>query len=351
MTVQGIRNAGFIRLFPVSNNKNNSGHINFAQNNSSDSFELSQSFVKSTLAKKLNEIAEELSGDNKNEEAIIHYNNAIIAKPDYIAPYYGLSRVYKKTGQTKQAIETYNQLLQFHPEEIEAQTLSGHCYKKLEDYENARKSFQKAYEQDPKYDFASRSLKEIDNLILMQSNPKLAAKIKNEQVQNNLKASLNIITQASHPSIIKKLSAVNYSFDNTDALSGHQNIAQYEHNKKRIVITDEYIWAAPEVIAAYLAHENIHAADKDGITSVYEEQDAYEASIKFWIHNNNGVKDPELDYAADLYQKSPQVLRDRVAVIYRSRDKSIPEYSPNHIPPSASIGIRDSLRFKLYDLF
>jgi len=350
MKVQEIFNSGIKKLSPVQPLKSCTSQAGFGNNDKEDSFEPSQNFVKTSLAKKLADLASDFAEENKNEEAVIYYNGAIDAKPDFIQSYYGLSRVYKKTGHTKNAIETYDKLLQIKPDEIEAQTLLGHCYKKLEDYGKAKEAFQKAYEQDPKYDFATRSLKEIENIILAQTNPELAEKQKEEQIQHNLRASLNLVTQFTSPEIIKKLSDVNYSFDNTDSLSGHQNIAQYEHNRTRIVITDDYIWAAPEVIAAYLAHEDIHAGDKDGITSVYEEQDAYEESIKFWLKHSNGIKDPELDYAAELYKKSPQSLRERVAVIYRSRDKNIPEYSPNHVPPNASISLKDSIKFKLQDL-
>lgn len=80
-----------------------------------------------------------------------------------------------------------------------------------------------------------------------------------------------------------------------------------------------------------------------------EEQDAYQASIEFWIAHNNGQKDPELDYAAGLYKDNPETLRKKVGQTYRSRDASIPDYSPNHIPPEKQ-GFFSKLKMFFYSL-
>ena len=127
------------------------------------------------------------------------------------------------------------------------------------------------------------------------------------------------------------------TFDMTDEMSGRSNIAQYEHAKRKITVTEDFIWANPNLVSAYLVHEFIHAKDNDAYTSVREEQDAYEVAAKFWLGVSKTekppIKDPEMDYVISLYKTSPQKLRDRVAEIYQLRDPGIAMTSPNH-PPS-----------------
>jgi len=350
MTVITLKENAINSFFPVSGNKINVKHNNFSGNDyaDSDSFTSSNSsnaIVKKRIAQKIADQADEFARNERSKEAEENYLEAIKQKEDFAPSYYGLAKIYKNADKNRQAIETYEKLLKVCPDEHEAHTLMGLCYKKAGDFDKARECFQSVCNKDPKYDFAARSLKEIDNLILAKSNPKLAEQQKEEQSQENLKNALVLIKANTSPKITDRLKDVDYAFDKTDSLSGHANIAQYEDSKRRIVVTEDYRWAAPEIIAAYLAHEDIHASDKDGYTSVYEEQDAYEESMKFWIKNNNGIKDPELDYATDLYNKSPQTLRNKVAEIYKSRDSKIADTSPNH-PPNAAVRLSfwDSIR-------
>ncbi len=86
---------------------------------------------------------------------------AINTKNDYTPAYYGLAKIYKKADNFPQAIKTYQVLLSYHPEELEAQTLMGLCHKKTGDYEKARDVFRYVIEKDPKYDYAARSLKKL----------------------------------------------------------------------------------------------------------------------------------------------------------------------------------------------
>ena len=132
-------------------------------------------------------------------------------------------------------------------------------------------------------------------------------------------------------------SDVKFVFSATDSMSGHGNIAQYEDEYRKIVVTNKYVWAAPEVIAAYLVHESVHAKDHDPYTSIKEEQDAYKESVKFWIAHNNGIKDPEMDYAASLYLVSSESLDNKVAEVYFSRDPSIAKVSPHHGLPAQGL--------------
>lgn len=291
-------------------------------------------FLEKELSKKLKRIGDDNFYNKQDNKAILYYQEAIKTNPNYSSPYYNLAKIYKKQNKTDQAITFYKQLLDIKPQEIEAQTLIGNCFKLKGNYETAKEAYKKAVKINPKYDFAKRSLEEIDNLILAQINPITAKEIKSQVAQNNLNISLTLVNQHALASLTKNLQDIDIVFGETDSLSGVKNIAQYENHNGRIVITNDYIWAAPEIVAAYIIHEAIHARDNDGLSSIKEEQDAYQASIEFWIAYNNEIKDPELDYAAALYRKNPQKLAQKVAETYKNRDESIPEYSPNHMPPS-----------------
>ncbi|MCK5176320.1 MAG: tetratricopeptide repeat protein [Candidatus Aenigmarchaeota archaeon] len=319
---------------------------NFAWNENTDTVDFSNDFITKKHCQRLKNIGDEYAYDEQNTKAIYYYKEAIKIKPDYTVSYYNLAKIYNKTGDFNKAINTYKELLAVKPDEVEAQTLIGQYFKEKGDYKIAEQAYKKAVEIDPKYDFALRSLKEINNLTLAQHNPEKAELIKQQTAKNNLKNSLMLINLHAPSDLIKGLKNINIIFDETDSLSGHQNIAQYENHNNKIVITNDYIWASPEIIAAYIMHEAVHAKDKDGISSIKEEQNAYQISIEFWIAHNNGIKDPELDYAADLYKENPQKLKQKVAYIYKSRDKSIPDYSPNHMP-TEDIDILTNLKLYL----
>ena len=291
-------------------------------------------FINQELSKKYKRIGDKNFSNQNDNKAVLYYQEAIKTNPEFPSPYYNLAKIYKKQNNIDKAIATYQQLLSKNPDEIEAQTLMGNCFKTKGDYNSAKNAFEKAVKTDPKYDFAQRSLSEVNNLILTQENPIKAQSIENQVKQHKLRTALALVNQHADSSLSKGLQNVDIVFGETDSLSGVKNIAQYENHNNRIVITNDYIWAAPEITAAYMMHEAVHARDRDGLSSVREEQDAYHASIEFWVAHNNGIKDPELDFAASLYKENPQKLARKVADTYRSRDNSIPEYSPNHIPPS-----------------
>lgn len=337
---QTYPNNKYVGIYPAKTNEvsaRNSGVPSHTPNfgkTDSDSFTMSQGYVSRKMSEKYKGIADEYARKEQNNVAIDYYRKAIATKPDYAQPYYNLARVYERKGDIDQAIRIYKELLSIKPDEIEAQTLIGKCYKDKGDYATAKEIFKKATHMDPKYDFASRSLKEIDNLILARTDPMRAEAQKQEAAHRNMSEALEMVNRYVSPKTREILNNLTIEFAETDSLSGYQNIAQYENHNKRIVITKDYLWAAPEITAAYLVHEAVHARDQDGLSSIKEEQDAYELSVRFWLAHNNGIKDPELDYAASLYKESPELLKSKVAETYRSRDKSMPESSPNHIASS-----------------
>ena len=295
-----------------------------------DVFEPSLVFIARKRAEILKNAANVFAGNNQNERAINFYKAAIEIKPDYVDAYHNLAKTYKSIGQDNNATATYEQVLQVSPNDIEALAKIGECYKDTGEYDKATNYLQRAVGIDSKYDPAWRFLKETTNLKLAGTNPALAQREKDQQVQENLAKSIGLIKVFLSKEAHDDLRDVQFVFNDTNALSGHKNIAQYENDKRRIVITDKYTWAAPQIISAYIAHEAVHARDHDAYTSIKEEQDAYREAAKFWVAHNNGVKDPEMDFVSQLYLGSPENLDKKVEEIYSSRDSSIQKFSPKH---------------------
>ncbi len=272
--------------------------------------------------------------ENRLSEALKAYKEAQGKNPDELSLYRKLGKTYFNMKEYKSAEENYNKYLSQCGNDAEILIELGNTQRKLGYVEKAIKNYEKAKELEPDNDLANRSILEAKNDLLRIYSPERAKREKEEYAQQNLKEALNITTQYLGSEYMKEISDVTIVFGKTEQMNGTSNIAQYENNKKTITVGDSYVYAAPQVIAAYLVHESVHAKDKDSYTSVREEQDAYCLAAKFWIKNSGKVKDPEMDYAAELYKKSPSALSDRVEEIYVLRDPKISKTSPNHPPKS-----------------
>jgi tetratricopeptide (TPR) repeat protein len=274
--------------------------------------------------------------ENRLEEALQAYTQANQKNPQEIIVYKKLGRTYHNLKDYKKAEENYQIYLTSKPSDDESWIEIGEVQRQKGSYQNAVESFQKALSINPKNDLASRNLLETKNYIKGIYYPEQARKEKEEQATKNLRDALNMTTAFLGEAYMKDLADVQFIFGQTAQMNGTSNIAQYENGKKTITVSNEYKYAAPQVIASYLVHESTHAHDKDGYTSVYEEQDAYDVQTRFWLRHSQGVQDPEMDYAADLYKKSPDTLRNRVEEIYKLRDPDIEMTSPNHPPDKKS---------------
>lgn len=287
----------------------------------------------------VNATSEKLANDGKNllmanryDEAINKFQASLKADNSNLQAHFDMARAYTYKKDYKNAVLAYNNYLDQKPDDFEAITMQGECYKSLGLYKQAQNNFQKAIKLNPKYDYALRNLKESKNYEKFIFNPEQAYLEKEKQAQQNLQMALNYAKNYFPKGYLSSLKNVNITFDKTSSLGGRANIAQYEYSKQKISITDDYVWASPEVVGAYLIHECVHAKDNDPYTSIREEQDAFETATKFWLKNSKGIQDPELDYAAELYSKSAQDLANRVEEIYKARDPEIAMTSPNHPP-------------------
>lgn len=276
-------------------------------------------------------------GDNlynhgKFSDAIKAYNQALSMNPDNETINRKLGKAYHNIKDYSSAEKNFLIYIEKNPKDVDAWIELGEAQRQNGMYSKAKNSFEQAQSLDPNNDLARRSILETNNNILCCLSPQQAYTEKQAYATKNLQTALNMATNYMSPKYMQDLSDVVIEFGKTASMGGTANIAQYENAKKKITVSDTYKYASPQVIAAYIVHESVHAKDKDPYTSIREEQDAYEIATNFWIKNSNGVKDPEMDYAAELYQQSPQTLKDRVEEIYTLRDPDIAKTSPNHPP-------------------
>jgi predicted metal-dependent hydrolase len=138
-------------------------------------------------------------------------------------------------------------------------------------------------------------------------------------------------TLTNAPESSKKLAeTINISFEPTQVMDNVENIAEYDHPKRTIRLQPKMMFASPNVVAAYLAHELIHAEDQDGETSIQEEQDGYRELVNFWQRFKNAESEPNLDRTLKLYEESPTKLDEEVKRLYTMRNPLIAEKSPKH---------------------
>ena len=88
----------------------------------------------------------------RNPLAIQHYQNALRIRPDDILTLYNLAMFYQETGDDKQAMEQYRQILQKEPNNQYAlHNMGWICMERLQNYEEAIRYFTQAINQDPTY--------------------------------------------------------------------------------------------------------------------------------------------------------------------------------------------------------
>ncbi len=279
---------------------------------------------------------------NNFDKAIECYNKAINLSPDYADAYFNLGKAFKLKKDYPSAIIALEKAKKLSPKDTETITILGETYKQNGQYSLAIKNFEEALTIDQTSDYAKRNLEETKNIAYSIFSPQAAREQKKAQAQKNLNEAISIAKNYLPKGYMKDLADVCVVFDTTNEMGGRSNIAQYEHSKRKITVTGDYIWANPRIVSAYLVHEFVHAKDNDPYTSITEEQDAYEAAAKFWLAKHPTdtqppVKDPEMDYVGELYTAAPQQLKDRVEEIYKLRDPDISKTSPNHPPKSKSI--------------
>ena len=312
-----------------------------------DQFNASQTLVNNNHAKKLKAQGNEYRLQGKYDKAIEVYKEALRYNPNYTDVLYNLGRTYRDVEDYSKAIETFNHLLEIDPKDYESRTLLGEFYEDQGSLDAALSEYKKVINIEPNYDFAKRCMHNAYVRKISITNPKKADSIVQKAAKENLQKALQLITDNAPEVISQNLQGLTIEFGLTEQVNKYENLAQYENSNKRILISNKLVFASPNVIATYLVHEAIHAGDRDPITSVREEQDAFREMTKFWIKTNNGTIDPDLTLAMSLYNQDPALLDEKVADLYIKRDPRIRRTSPYH----GENAMGSSIIENLYDTF
>lgn len=267
---------------------------------------------------------------NDFDTAIVKFNIAKKHAQNPPEAFLGLGRAYKYKKDFNNAETNFKIYLEQQPDDVEIIVQLGEVLKEKGEYYEACNQFEKALKINPNDDWARRQLLSTSNDILFIYSPYSGLYENKRYAQQNMQNAIDLAIKALPKNYTNDMQDVKAGFDYTSELGGRSNIAQYEHNKRKITVTSDYIYASPNLVASYLIHEFVHAKDNDPYTSICEEQDAYRAQAEFWIYNSNNVKDPEMDYVASLYKQSAKTLDARVEEIYKLRDPGINKTSPNH---------------------
>ena len=188
-----------------------------------------------------------LLNNNKPNEALNAYKNALNQSPDDTKIIGKIGKTYFKLKDYKSAEENFEKYLDSNPNDTdyiielgEAQRMGGY-------YEKAIQTFEKACNQDPSNDLAKRKLLEAKNNLLSVYNPQRAKNEKNEYATQNLKTALNMTVNYMTPEYMSDIRNLTIEFGKTAEMGGTANIAQYEDSRKTITVSDEYIYASPQV--------------------------------------------------------------------------------------------------------
>lgn len=317
-------------IFPITNN------INTQKN----------SFRGSLVNNSLKTKADTYMNDGVFDKAIELYEKALQINPNDADVHLNLAKTYSYSNRYREAIPHLEAYIKVRPDDIENMTLLGECYKKSGMFSKSMEYFNRALSIEPNYDYAKRNLLDAQNLYLQCIDPVRGRKERYNTAINNLTEAVKIAKNFFPKGYTDDMKDITVSFDKTSKMGGRSNIAQYEHTKRKISVTDEYTYANPKLTGAYIIHEFVHGKDNDAYTSVREEQDAYRTQAKYWTQNVFDVYDPEMDYVSNLYKQSAEALDERVAEIYRLRDPGIAETSYNHPPGTKKTNARKASKVK-----
>jgi tetratricopeptide (TPR) repeat protein len=290
--------------------------------------------------------------------AIAEYLKSLYADPAYTDPYYNLGKIYTMKGDAPRSVEVYRRLLAITPQDDEVRVLLAQQYIKLGQYPEALAQYTTALAHNPQFDPARRALALLQCQLTAQQNPAagqaafIAASTQNIAQAKQL-AKTYYKTQPNGHAYAALADKLSYQYATTQARNMGDNMSEYDHQDpagskplRLVRFRPELAFANPAVTAAYLVHELVHALDNDAISSIMEEQDAYRHQARFWKAHRAQAQDPNLDMAANLYDKSVDLLDQEVRRSY-SDDNLLPEKSPGHGLPTSDNGLIEYNREKL----
>lgn len=119
--------------------------------------------TKSPLAKELYKKAGGLFEENKFEEAIQLYSQAIQEDPDYSSAYFNRALAYAILNKYNEATRDAEKVLDIEPESYDAPYVMGIIAEYQNDFVGAKEWYEKALKKNPKYEQAKSRLEQLKN--------------------------------------------------------------------------------------------------------------------------------------------------------------------------------------------
>lgn len=276
--------------------------------------------------------------------AIQAYAHAIDSDPSYTDPYFNMGQAYLSLGDRAQAIASFQRLLSVDPGDHDARVVMANQMMLSGRVAEAQAQYRLTLTQAPTFDPAARQWAYLQLLTFArtQSDPLATIAAGLQQAgSNGLAQARRLLGEylVSHgrAALMPVLDRARIEFASTQQVNNVANMAEYDHFAGRVIrFAPEMAFARPNVLAAYLAHELVHAADDDAVTSVSEEQDGYRALADVWGALKGDTLDPNLDLALKYLRENPPRLNQKVRELYRLREPGLGDTSPGHGQPLRS---------------
>jgi predicted TPR repeat methyltransferase len=279
------------------------------------------SAVNIQLAQQLKAQGNWYSQHGQYAQAVQYYTEALEANPVYSDAWFNLATLHREQQQWHQAIPAYQQVLQLNPQDVDAALRLAECYDYGGQPRQAVQGFDRVLTLQPGHDVARRKkawlLFRLSTQALDAVAPQLSGQLFAQKQRHAFEQAHRVLDSLARDEglavspRLRQVACKALTFQ-----PGSSSLAEYDAVTDSIHTIPELMFAHPAVLAAYLAHEYVHANDRDNASDVDEELRGYLASIGVWQRRKGTMTEPNLDYATALYQQGETDLRQRIANVY-----------------------------------
>lgn len=275
------------------------------------------------------------------------YGDAIKTLPTYTDAYYNYAQLMSLWNRMPEAIRLMNQLLAIDPKDHDARVQLGQFLEKAGNRQGAKREYLQVLRSQPDFDPAKRRLNYLLYLDQKSAFPDTSDALfyaQRREIIHKARSLLKIFytSYMPNPAMLKRSQSIPIVFDQTQSVDDTPNIAEYDAQRDIIRIDPQMMFSECNVVGAYLAHELVHALDRDRLSSLQEEVDGYAQLAEFWHLFKGAENDPNLDRALSLHMQSKEKLAQEVRRVYSIRNPQMPEKSPGHGLPPPNADVRDS---------
>lgn len=327
----------FVATKPLPALQHGKGRKAFFGNANKTDFFQSQAKEAATASRQFEKQGNQYQINRQFKNAIQAYSQAIKQDKQNTNAIYNLAHTLIQSNQQTQSLPWFKYLLAIAPHDYQARAEYADQLEKHGQTQQALTQYEIILTEQPHYEPAVRRHADIHFIRAAQQFGGQVDALRQYYGQQKMDLAIqtlrHYLTQRGQAHRLDILNNIDVVFEPTVSIDNVSNVAEYDHAthpRPTIRFSPDMVFSHPDVIAAYLLHELVHAEDRDPLTSIREEQDAYREKTAFWLWRQSAMREPNLDFAAKLYQQSPTTLDERVANYYIMRDPSIPDTSPHH---------------------